>query len=100
MREILSSTFFTVKIKFDGKIIDTINAKSFKKLKNKSNDNRYNYNMISNTHMELWDNKTSTGCTLSLEESKEFLYSKYYFKGMKIDDNFYINVPYILRCNP
>lgn len=96
LREILSSTFFTVKIKFDGKIIDTINAKSFKKLKNKSNDNRYNYNMISNTHMELWDNKTSTGCTLSLEESKEFLYSKYYFKGMKIDNNFYINVPYIL----
>lgn len=83
LRENVNGTYFPIKLKFDGKEIDTIIGKEFEQLEEKPSDGRYNYS-INNYGMKLWDNDTNTSFDIKLNEYNENYIEHFFFKGMSV----------------
>ena len=82
--ENVNGTYFPIKLKFDGKEIDTIIGKGFEQLEEKSSDGRYNYS-INNYVMKLWDNDTNTRFSIEINDSALGCIEQFFFKGMSVE---------------
>lgn len=87
--EIIEGTYFSIKLRFEKKIVHTIQHMQFKKLEQKSQDGRYQYVISSDYSMQIWDNKSCTSVNINIEQDDYWASNnKYYFKGMELDDGF------------
>lgn len=87
LRETIESTFFPIKLYFDGELVDTIEAQKFENGRDYSSNGRYRYKWLQAYKMEVWDNKTSTRISMQVRESYEFYRHNIYFKGMELKDD-------------
>ncbi|MCI5934124.1 MAG: ATP-binding protein [Lachnospiraceae bacterium] len=93
LRETIESTFFPIKLYFDGELVDTIEAQKFENGRDYSSNGRYRYKWLPDYEMEVWDNQTSTRISMQVRESYEFYGHNIYFKGMELksDSRFFEN---------
>lgn len=87
LRETTESTFFPIKLYFEGELVDTIEAQKFENGRAYSSNGRYHYKWLPAYKMEVWDNKTSTRISMQVRESYELHRQNIYFKGMELKND-------------
>lgn len=84
LRDTMESTYFPIKLFFDGELVDSIKSQKFKGFEKCSTNDRYLVRQLQNYGMELWDNKTCTRMQIRLREKYEIYNNRYFFKGMEM----------------
>lgn len=85
LRANMKSTYFPVKLYFDSVLVDTIEPQYLEKLRNRSMDGRYQYELGADYSMKIWDNKTCTGFDFHLQKNYQQYNNQHFFKGMGLD---------------
>lgn len=92
LRETMESTYFSVKLFFDNKLVDTIKSQGFEEFEKCSSNNRYMFKHSQGYVMELWDNKTCTRMHIRLQDKYQMYNNCYFFKGMEMKNDSRFNV--------
>ena len=85
--ETIENTIFPIDIYFEDEKVDTMEAQHFDKMESCSADGRYQYKLLENYEMEIWDSETSTRICIRLGDTCERYNSNFFFKGMEIKNS-------------